>query len=224
MKQKWITLFSSRSGIILAGAMIGILAGLLSWLGNPPNMGICVACFERDLAGALGLHRVVVVQYLRPEIPALALGSFFAALLFGEFRPRAGSAPFVRFVLGAFAMIGALVFLGCPWRALLRLAGGDLNAVLGIAGLSVGIAIGAQFLKRGFSLGRAYPTKKTSGYLFPGLMTVLIIAAAIQPDFLFASEKGPGAMRAPVLISLAAGVVLGFLAQRPPRPAPPPRS
>jgi len=38
-----------------------------------------------------------------------------------------------------FAMFGALVFLGCPWRAFLRLAGGDLNAILGIGGLVAGI-------------------------------------------------------------------------------------
>ena len=36
-------------------------------------------------------------------------------------------------------MIGALVFLGCPWRALLRLAGGDWNAIVGIIGLIIGI-------------------------------------------------------------------------------------
>ena len=59
--------FASRWGIILTGAVIGILAALLQYAGNPPNMGICVACFERDIAGALGLHRASVVQYIRPE-------------------------------------------------------------------------------------------------------------------------------------------------------------
>jgi uncharacterized protein len=49
-------------------------------------MGICMACFERDVAGALGLHRADVVQYLRPEIIGFALGAFVAALLYGEFR------------------------------------------------------------------------------------------------------------------------------------------
>ena len=43
----------------------------------------------------------------------------------------------MRFILGIFAMIGALAFLGCPWRALLRLAGGDLNALVGISGLAM---------------------------------------------------------------------------------------
>ena len=68
-----------------------------------------------------------------------------AAYVFKEFRPRVGSAAIVRFFLGRFAMIGALVFLGCPWRALLRLAGGDGNAILGILGLVGGIWIGTSF-------------------------------------------------------------------------------
>ena len=55
--------FATRWGIIIVGAIIGVLAALLQKLGNPANMGICVACFERDIAGALGLHRAGVVQY-----------------------------------------------------------------------------------------------------------------------------------------------------------------
>ncbi len=95
----------------------------------------------------LGLHRAAVVQYLRPEIIGFVLGALLSAVAFKEFKPRAGSAPVVRFVLGFFAAIGALVFLGCPWRALLRLAGGDANAIAGIAGLVAGIWIGILFLK-----------------------------------------------------------------------------
>jgi YedE family putative selenium metabolism protein len=71
---------------------------------------LCVACFERDSAGALGLHRAAVVQYIRPEIIGFVLGSLIVAYAFGEFRPPAGSALIVRFVLGAFAMIGALAW------------------------------------------------------------------------------------------------------------------
>ena len=66
--------FSTRWGIVTVGALIGILATLLQKWGNPGNMGICVACFERDIAGALGLHRAEVVQYLRPEIIGFVLG------------------------------------------------------------------------------------------------------------------------------------------------------
>src|SRR5512137_182700 len=145
---------SSRGGIIVTGLAVGVLAPILVKLGNPANMGVCVACFSRDIAGALGLHRAAAVQYIRPEIIGLVLGSLVAALITREFRPRTGSAPLLRFLLGMFAVIGALVFLGCPWRAYLRLAGGDWNAILGIVGLVAGIGLGVLFLRMGFSLGR----------------------------------------------------------------------
>ena len=58
---------------------LGTIAAGLQYLGNPPNMGVCVACFTRDTVGALGLHRAAPVQYLRPEIPAFCLGAFLAA-------------------------------------------------------------------------------------------------------------------------------------------------
>ena len=161
--------FASRWGIISAEHSSG-LRPILQKFGNPANMGICVACMERDIAGALGLHRADIVQYLRPEIMGFVLGAFIAALLFREFKPRTGSAPIIRFFLGVFAMIGALVFLGCPWRALLRLAGGDGNAILGLAGLAFGIWIGVQFLKGGYNLGRATATKPAAGWVMPVLM------------------------------------------------------
>ena len=217
--QKRTRVFASRTGIILTGAVIGIIAPLLQRLGNPPNMGICVACFERDIAGALGLHRASVVQYIRPEIIGFVLGATAAALIFREFKARSGSAPLVRFVLGVFAMIGALVFLGCPWRAVLRLAGGDLNALIGIAGLAGGIFTGVLFLRRGFSLGRSNDATAAVGWIMPALMAGLLLLLLFMPKFseggaIFRSEKGPGAMNAPLLISLGAGVVIGFIAQR----------
>jgi YedE family putative selenium metabolism protein len=213
---------ASKWGIIGVGAVIGILAPVLQKLGNPGNMGICVACFERDIAGAVGLHRADVVQYLRPEIIGFILGAFAAALLFREFRPRAGSAPIVRFVLGVFAMIGALVFLGCPWRAMLRLAGGDLNAIPGIAGLVLGIWIGTLFLKNGYTLGRSQKTYPSVGLLMPliafGFLVLLFIYPQIQGEsvsgVLFYSLKGPGSMHAPLFISLGIGLVVGILAQQ----------
>ena len=211
--------FASRTGIIVVGAAIGIIASLLQYFGNPPNMGICVACFERDIAGGLGLHRAGVVQYIRPEIIGFVIGAFLAALLAKEYRPRGGSAPLVRFFLGVFAMIGALVFLGCPWRALLRLAGGDWNAVTGLAGLATGIGLGVLFLKSGYSLGRAQTQKTASGYLFPIFMAGLFLLVAFQVTFaeggpIFFSQKGPGSQHAPLLISLGAGLLVGAIAQR----------
>ena len=207
-------LFGTRQGIVLVGALLGLGGALLHYLGNPANMGICVACFERDIAGALGLHRAGVVQYLRPEIPAFCLGAFIAALLSGEFRARAGSASLVHFVLGAFATIGALVFLGCPWRALFRLAAGDLNAVVGMVGLSLGVGIGVLFLRKGYTLGRNHETRAFAGLVFPLLMVGLVVLCLVQPSFLAVSTRGPGAMHAAVGVSLGIGLAVGILAQR----------
>lgn len=48
--------------MFLGGGVIGLIGSLLVKFGNPGNMGLCVACFWRDIAGALGLHRAAVVQ------------------------------------------------------------------------------------------------------------------------------------------------------------------
>jgi len=212
-------IFASRTGIITVGSVIGILATLLQTFGNPPNMGICVACFERDIAGALGLHRAGVVQFIRPEIIGFVIGSFLIALFTGEYKPRGGSSTVIRFFLGIFAMIGALVFLGCPWRALLRLAGGDGNAILGLLGLIAGIAIGVAFLKNGYSLGRTQANRNASGWIFPAFMLALFLMLVFNVSFseehaLFFSAKGPGSMHANIWISLVFGLVIGALAQR----------
>lgn len=207
--------FASETGIILVGLIVGVIASLLQKMGNPANMGICIACFERDIAGALGLHRAAVVQYIRPEIIGILLGSTLISLIYGEFRPRGGSAAIIRFFLGFFAMIGALVFLGCPWRAFLRLAGGDGNALLGIAGLIFGVFIGTLFLRKGYNLGRSLPeSRKITGWAMPVIMVILLIMLIIRFEPVFFSAKGPGASHAPLLISLAAGLIIGILAQR----------
>jgi YedE family putative selenium metabolism protein len=216
---------TSRWGPILTGSIIGIIATVLVKLGNPGNMGICMICFSRDIAGALGLHNTATVQYIRPEIIGGLLGAFIAALAFREFKPRTGSAPLVRFFLGMFAAFGALVFLGCPWRAYLRLAGGDWNAIFGILGLVVGIVIGIFFLRHGFSMGRNHPAPKALGWLMPIVMVVLLILLILQPQFgrdatgkllgpINFSVKGPGSQHALLIISLAAGLIIGFFAQR----------
>jgi YedE family putative selenium metabolism protein len=213
---------ATKWGIIIVGIAIGVLASLLQFWGNPANMGICVACFVRDITGALGLHRAAVVQYLRPEIIGFVLGSFAAAYLFKEFRPRLGSAPIVRFILGVFAMIGALIFLGCPWRALLRLAGGDWNAILGLLGLAVGVWIGTRFFKNGYNLGAARKTYTSAGWIFPIIMVGFLILMLLNPKVagepqsgvLFYSVEGPGSMHALLIVSLVVGLGIGFLAQR----------
>ena len=205
-KENWL--------VIVTGVVVGLAALLLQALGNPKNMGFCIACFERDIAGALGLHSAAVVQYVRPEVIGIVLGSCIMALIGKEFRAQAGSSPATRFAVGALVMIGALVFLGCPLRMLLRMGGGDLNAFVGLLGFVIGAIIGTVFLKKGFNLGRAYQAKKTEGFVLPVIMLVLFALALLVPTLFNASEKGPGSMHAPVLVAFAVALVVGALAQR----------
>jgi len=209
-----ISSLMSKKWIILGGMVFGILAALAVNWGNPANMGICSACFLRDISGGLGFHQASVVQYLRPEIMGFTLGAFVVALAFREWRPRGGSSPIIRFVLGMCMMIGALVFLGCPLRMLLRLAGGDLNGLTAFAGLIFGILVGTFFLRRGFNLGRAKPMSNTAGAIMPGMMVVLLVLAIAAPAFIFHSESGPGSMAMPLFASLGIGAVIGFIGQR----------
>ncbi len=205
---------NDKKGIIIAGGAVGLISVLLVYFGNPANMGFCIACFIRDIAGGIGLHRADVVQYIRPEIIGLVLGAFFLSLKNKEFQTKGGSSSFTRFMLGIVVMIGALIFLGCPLRMVLRLAGGDLNALFGLAGFVAGIYLGVIFLNKGFNLKRNYKITKTEGYIFPAVNVGLLVLLAASPAFLFFSEKGPGSMYAPIFISLAAGLIVGALAQK----------
>ena len=91
--------------VVIAGAVVGLAAVVLTHLGNPANMGFCIACFLRDISGAVGMHSAAKVQYVRPEIIGLVLGAFVMSVATKEFRAKAGSSPATRFVLGAFVMI-----------------------------------------------------------------------------------------------------------------------
>ena len=211
-----MNLKNEKIGIILAGIIIGIIASLLVLFGNPANMGFCIACFLRDTAGGLGLHSAAAVQYIRPEIIGLVLGSFLIALSKKEFTAKGGSSPFTRFILGFFVMIGCLMFLGCPFRMILRLAGGDWNAMIGLLGFICGILGGVFFLKKGYSLKRTYKLPVLEGSLFSVIQVILLVLLAIAPAFIHFTEAdgGPGAKHAAILISLAAGLIVGALAQR----------
>ena len=226
--------------IILAGVVIGVIAAALVWFGNPKNMGFCIACFIRDTAGAVGMHQAAVVQYIRPEIIGLVLGAlivsavkkeflprggsspmtrfvlgaFVMSVCTKEFRAKSGSAPALRFVLGAFVMIGALAFLGCPLRMVLRLAGGDANALVGLVGFGAGIFAGTLFLKKGFSLKRSYDSVPLEGVVLPVSMTVILLLFLTVPVIFKLSEAGPGSKHAPVWLALALSMVIGALAQR----------
>ena len=209
--KKW---FSQNWLIVLSGLVIGAAAVTLTALGNPGNMGFCIACFLRDTSGALGLHSAPVVQYFRPEIVGIVLGALIAAIAAKEFKGHGGSSPVLRFVLGAFVMIGALMFLGCPLRMVIRLGGGDLNALVGLVGFIAGILVGIVFLKKGFSLQRSYRQMKAEGAAFPLVLVGLYVVYLLFKTAFKASEEGPGSMHAAIGVALAIGVIVGILCQR----------
>ena len=206
-------LFDKTWKLALSGVVIGLLVMLLAMSGNPANMAICVACFIRDAAGALKLHTAAPVQYFRPEIVGFVCGSFLISTATKEYRSTAGSAPMVRFLLGAVMMIGALVFLGCPLRMVLRMSAGDLNAYVALIGFAGGVATGSCFLKKGFSLGRAYETKPLSGAVLPVLLAALLVIGVATGAYA-ASTEGPGSKHAPLLLALVVALVIGALAQK----------
>ena len=225
--------------VIITGLVVGAAAVLLTMQGNPGNMGFCIACFIRDIAGGVKMHTAPVVQYVRPEIIGIVIGAMVMALIGGEFKVRGGSAPVSRFVLGFFVMVGALMFLGCPLRMVIRLGGGDGNAIFGLLGFVAGVWVGTIFLNKGFTFKRAYDLPVLEGYALPAINVVLLVfllmgagvaaqnAAAAKaaadagqeaPEaaktLLAFSLKGPGSMHAPIMIALIAGLVVGALAQK----------
>jgi len=195
--------------LLVTGGVFGLFFALLVKLGNPANMGVCVVCFIRDIAGAIGLHSVVPLSYIRPEIIGFVLGATIIALIAREFKATGGSSPLIRFVIGIFIGVGALVFLGCPVRMFGRIAGGDWTALLGLLGVIVGVYVGTLLLKKGFTLGRAQPSKLINAWIMPVIMVALLVALLINPTNITLSVKG----HAPIFISLVFGIILGLLGQ-----------
>ena len=256
----------------VAGLVIGAISVWLVTQGNPGNMGLCIACFTRDIAGVFGGagFNLGATAYLRPEVMGLILVAGVTAFGFKEFKPRGGSSTVLRFFLGFIFMVAALIFLGCTVRAWMRLGAGDLNALWGVAGIVVGVVVGVFFLKRGFNLGRA--TRMSGGSRILGFVPLAVVAAllvlglaldsgtsvssltvtpkgakstaesavfvgeevkkpegatfqdgaivaadgtVVSPaESVAAAKPMPGGSRAPLIISLLAGGVMGLVAQR----------
>lgn len=208
-----MNLSDSKKKLALAGVVCGLVAACLAFFGNPANMAFCIACFVRDMAGALGMHQAAPVQYARPEVIGLVLGAFIISVATKEYKSMAGSSPMIRFILGIVIMIGSLVFLGCPLRMIIRMSAGDLNAWVALIGFILGVGTGVIALKKGFSLGRAHETSKSSGAVLPVLMVGVLILLTCTSLLKF-SEAGPGSMHAPIIMSLVGGLIFGAFAQK----------
>ncbi len=206
---------NSRKGLFILGIATGLVTIMLAASGNPKNMAICVACFIRDMSGSMRWHNAAVAQYFRPEIVGIVVGSFLISIFTGEYKVKftSGSAFVLRFIGGITMVLGALVFLGCSTRMVLRMAAGDISAYIGLIGLALGVGTGALFLKKDYSLGEKKEITKVAGVIFPGVLVILLILS-ITTTFFVTSTKGPGSIHAPFMISLIGGSLVGILAQR----------
>ncbi len=190
-------------------ALVGALAAWLVAAGNPGNMGVCGACFLRDVGGALGLF-TAGPQYFRPEVAGVMLGAFVVVLARGRFAARSGSHAVARFAFGVWMAVGALVFLGCPFRLFQRLGGGDANALVGLAGLVLGVGLGLVFERRGYSVGKTTEAPKPVGLLGLALVLVLFVlfARGVLLGPALGVREGPPA-RAPWALALGLAALAG---------------
>lgn len=199
--------------IVGSGLSLGAFGAALALWGNPANSGICISCFVENLSGSLGLHQNLRMAYLRPELVGLVAGALLSALLGREMRPRSGAYPVLAFVLGFFLIVGSSVFMGCPIKMMLRLGAGDMTAGAGLLGLAGGVWVGIRYYRAGLDLGA--PRQGVGvyqGVLIPMLFLLLLVLSA--GGLLLSGTTGPAAQRAPFIIALGAGVVIGALAQR----------
>ncbi len=162
---------TSPQGLWIAWTVCALVGAVAAWLvkeGNPGNMGICGACFLRDTAGSLGLFAGDGPRIFRPELVGLVLGAFLLRVVTWSYEGRAGSHAGAKFFLGVWMGIGAMVFLGCPFRMLQRLGGGDVNAVVGLAGFLVGVGVGKWLEHGGYHAGKTDVVGVPAGS--PGLL------------------------------------------------------
>ncbi|MBK8099774.1 MAG: YedE-related selenium metabolism membrane protein [Planctomycetes bacterium] len=194
-------------GILLAAAL-GAIAALLIAAGNPGNMGLCGVCFLRDLAGALRLHSGPSI--FRPEVLGIALGALVWSLLVRRHVGRSGSHAVARFVLGMAMSFGALVFLGCPFRMLQRLGGGDLNAWVALPGFLAGVGIAGLFHRRGYSLGKTQTVPIAVGLAGPVVLASMLVLFLLGGVL---AGPGPGSVDKPLhavwWLALALALVAG---------------
>jgi hypothetical protein len=203
----------SKATRVLAIALLlllGVLAAGLVAAGNPGNMGLCGACFLRDLAGALRLHQGP--SLVRPEVAGIAVGALVWSLLRGRHVGRSGSHAVARFLLCAAMAVGALVFLGCPFRLLQRLGGGDPNAWLALPGFVAGVGVATVLERRGYSLGKTSEVSLPIGLLGPIALIAPLIAwwfgvGLAGPSL--GADAATGPARAPWALALSLSLLAG---------------
>lgn len=154
--KKWI-----RNPIFL-GIVIGFLAAISQALflsaGGPEAYGFCVACHTRDLINDIvnslfGTELGVAPISQKAILPSLSIigvmiGAFIAAKSNKEFKVKKGNwkSYLFYFVGGILVLVFALLVGGCPYRNALRMAYGDLVALIGILAMVLGVFVGVKII------------------------------------------------------------------------------
>jgi hypothetical protein len=150
--------------IVIAGLVAGVLAALAQVSFNvlpPYAYGVCVACHARDLINWLVNHAVgsnlsvATVSVAAPvlTVVGLVLGAYVASAKNHEFKLKTTKHPVTSFIYGFLVMVFALILGACPLRTILRVAYGDVIAVIGFVAIAVGVVVGAGLIKWGAQRG-----------------------------------------------------------------------
>lgn len=207
-----MTKSNSKLRLFLVGLIAAAAIVVLAISGNPKNMALCTACFIRDSAGAMKMHSNIATQYFRPEIVGIVLGGFILSVGKKEFKVTTSKTILTQFALGNIMMIGALVFLGCTLRLVLRMAAGDISSYWGLLGLIFGVLTGTAFVKKGYSNGSRVSLRKSNGVVLPLIMLALFLMSIFLPSLFSWSESGPGSFFANPWLALAMGIIFGGVA------------
>ena len=57
-----MNLTANKKTLALSGVLLGAIAAVLAYMGNPKNMAMCIACFIRDKIGRASCRERVSTQ------------------------------------------------------------------------------------------------------------------------------------------------------------------
>ncbi len=196
--------------ISIYAILAAVCATLLTKFGNPIDGGISISCFLRDIAGALGMHEILQFSYIRPEIIAIVFGSTIIVMLKKGFQPTASSYALMYLVIGMVMAFSIFVFVGCPMRLVLRLAGGDPSALFALPGFIFGIWIATHVLEFNFTPAPKQKISPIPAGLFHCGILLLAILLILKPLGITLTHS----RHAPLLASLVFGSIFGIAAQQ----------
>lgn len=144
------------------GAVIGILAAfaqvLLISAGGPVAYGFCIAGHTRDLVNGIVNSVAATTLFQAPisqnailpvlSVVGVLIGGYLSARVNREHKVKKSTPMgYLAYFIGGVLVIQFTgIFGGCPYRAALRTAYGDLTALLFIIMMALGVVLGAIFM------------------------------------------------------------------------------